>query len=91
MGLIWIINKTNKLKLPRTGKTGQLAGLAWQGRAKQSQARPGQARPGQARPGQASRISTQQGKIIKGYKYKEIIKGANEERNEEKQVGQINQ
>ncbi len=76
MGLIWIINKTNKLKLPRTGKTGQLAGLAWLGLAWQSK---------------ASRISTQQGKIIKGYKYKEIIKGANEERNEEKQVGQINQ
>ncbi len=44
-------NKTKQQKLPRRGKTGQLAGLARQDRARQGKARQGKARTGQDRTG----------------------------------------
>ncbi len=69
------------------GKAGQLAG---QGRARQGKARQGKARhktQGKARQEQ----ETFDDELAQDCKDKAIIKGANEEGNEERRVGQINQ
>ncbi len=91
-GLLFII-KINK-NYRRRGKTGKLAGLARQGRAGQGRAgqgRAGQGRAGQGRAESAHNRGTYDNELAQDCKHKEIIKGANEEGNEERQVEQINQ
>ncbi len=95
--------QTNKQKPPRRGKTGWLAGRAGQGRAGQGRAgqgRAGQGRAGQGRAGQGRAGQGRAGHIrhltlgnepTRNCKHKEIIKGANDEGNEGKQLGKMNQ
>ncbi len=80
-----IKNKTKQQqKLSRRGETGQLARL---GRARQGKARQGKARQGKARQEQ----ETYDDELAQDCKHKKIIKGANEEGNEGRQVVQIKQ
>ncbi len=100
-------NKTKQAtKTTRRGKN-RTAGKAWQGRTGQDRTRQGKARQGKARQGKARQGKARQGRAEEGRagqeqetfvnelaqdcKHKDIIKGANEEGNEERQVGQINQ
>ncbi len=71
------------------GRAGQ--GRAGQGKARQGKARQGKARQGKARQGKAHARGTYDEELAQDCKHKEIIKGANEEGNEERQVGQMNQ
>jgi len=68
-------NKQNKQKQPRRGKTD------WQGRTRLDKA-------GQDRTQDIQHTTTNQ---HRNCKHKEILKGANEEGKEGRQVGQINQ
>ncbi len=86
------IKQTNKQKLPRRGKTNWLAsrqGRAGQGRTGQA----GQGRIGQAGQGWTGhrRHQTLGNEPTRNCKHKEIIKGANDEGNEGKQLGKMNQ
>ncbi len=85
MGFLLVKNKTKQQKLPRRGKTGQLAGLAGQDRA--GQGRTGQGRAGQGRAGQGTTRQTFDNEPARDCKHKEIIKGANEEGNEKNTGG----
>ncbi len=78
-GLLLTKNKTNEQKLPRRGKTDWLASR--QGRAGQA---------GQGWTGHRRHL-TLGNEPTRNCKHKEIIKGANEEGNEGKQLGKINQ
>ncbi len=73
-------NRTNKLKIPRRGKTGQLAGLARQGKV---------GRAGQDRTG--NNQGNIDDELARDCKHKEIIKGANEEGNKINTGGENNQ
>ncbi len=75
-GLLLTKNKTNEQKLPRRGKTDWLASR--QGRA------------GQGWTGHRRHL-TLGNEPTWNCKHKEIIKGANEEGNEGKQLGKMNQ
>ncbi len=74
-------NKTNKQKLPRRGKTNWLASR---------QGWTGQGWTGQGRTGHRRHL-TLGNEPTRNCKHKEIIKGANGEGNEGKQLGKINQ
>ncbi len=75
-GLLFrIIKQTNKQKLPRRGKTNWLAGQGW---------------TGQGWTGHRRHL-TNGNEPTRNCKHKEIIKGANDEGNEGKQLGKINQ
>ncbi len=77
-------NKQNKQKQPHRGKTDWQAGKARQGKARQ----------GRAGQGRAQGIHSIQHKTANQHqncKHKEILKGENEEGNEGRRVGQINQ
>ncbi len=91
------MGKTNWLA-SRQGRAGQ--GRAGQGRAGQGRAgqgRAGQGRAGQGRAGQGRAGQGRAGHLTLGNeptrncKHKEIIKGANDEGNEGKQLGKLNQ
>ncbi len=79
------IDKQNKQKLPRRGKTDWQTG--------QGKARQGKARQGKAGQGWTQDIDdpTYGNEPTRNCKHKEIIKGANEEGNEGKQLGKFNQ
>ncbi len=79
-GLFINTNKQNKQKQPRRGKTD------WQGRTRLDKARLDKA--GQDRTQDIQHTTTNQ---HRNCKHKEILKGANEEGKEGRQVGQINQ
>ncbi len=87
-GLFIYKNKTNKQKLPRRGKTKWLAGQCWTGQDRAGQDKAGQA--GQGWTGHR-RHQTLGNEPTRNCKHKEIIKGANDEGNEGKQLGKINQ
>ncbi len=71
-------NKTKRQQKPPC--RGKHTGKAWQDRTRQDKARQGRIHPG-----------LNNDELVQDYKHKEIIKVANEEGNEERQVGQINQ
>ncbi len=74
-------SKQNKQKQPRRGKTNWLA---------RRQGRAGQGWTGQDKAGQGRHL-TLGNEPTRNCKHKEVIKGANEEGNEGKQLGKINQ
>ncbi len=87
-GLLFIIKINKNYPVGENRKAGRL-GKAGQGRA--GQGRAGQGRAGQGRAESAHNRGTYDNELAQDCKHKEIIKGANEEGNEERQVEQINQ